>query len=86
VTIQSKVCPINGMLTKDQREALGMLAACLRGRTESVMLAHGIAIDTLRGLVRAKLATADRGPAYFDPRTIVTILQITDAGRLAIGL
>jgi hypothetical protein len=36
--------------------------------------------------VRAGLATADRGPAYFDPRVIVTMLQITDAGRRAIGI
>jgi hypothetical protein len=36
------------------------------------MQAHGIGIETLRGLVRAGLATSDRGPAYFDPRAIVT--------------
>jgi hypothetical protein len=78
--------PADGKIAKDQREALGMLAACLRGRMESVMQAHGIAIETLRGLVQAGLATIDRGPAYFDPRVIVTMLQITDAGRRAIGI
>jgi hypothetical protein len=72
-------------LAKDQREALGMLAASLRGRMESVMEAHGVAIGTLRGLVRAGLATADRGPAYFNRGAIVTILQITEAGRQAIA-
>jgi hypothetical protein len=77
---------VNIRLGKDQRKALGMLAASLRGRMESVMQAHGIAIETLRGLVRAGLATADRGPAYFDPRAIVTMLQITNAGRRAIGI
>jgi hypothetical protein len=73
------------MLANDQTEALGMLAASLRGRMESVMQAHGVAIETLDGLVRVGLATADRGPAYFNPRAIVTMLQITDAGRRAIG-
>jgi hypothetical protein len=47
--------------------------------------AHGFAVKTLHGLVREGLATADRGPAYFDPRTIVTMLQITDAGRKAVA-
>jgi hypothetical protein len=72
-------------LASDQRQALGMLAASLRGRMESILQAHGIAIETLRGLVLAGLATADIGPAYFDPRVIVTVLEITDAGRRAIG-
>jgi hypothetical protein len=72
-------------LAQDQREALGMLAASLCGRIESVMQAHGIAIGTIRDLVQAGLATADRGPAYFNPGAIVTTLQITPAGRKAIA-
>jgi hypothetical protein len=71
-------------LAEDQREALGMLAASLRGRMESIMQAHGFAAGTLRGLVQEGLAIADRGPAYFDPSLIVTMLQITAAGRRAI--
>jgi hypothetical protein len=63
-----------------------MLAASLRGCMESLMQAHGFGVGTLRSLVREGLATADRGPAYFNPRTMVTMLQITDAGRRAIGL
>jgi hypothetical protein len=51
-------------LTDDQRSALGKLAASVRGRTESVMLAHGFSIGMLRGLVRDGLATAVREPAY----------------------
>jgi hypothetical protein len=86
MAMPSNTGPTDGKLAKDQREALGMLAASLRRRMESVMQAHGIAIETLRGLVRAGPATADRGPAYFDPRAIVTMLQITDAGRRAIGI
>jgi hypothetical protein len=72
-------------MSDDEREALGMLAASLRGRMESVMEAHGVAIGTLRGLVCAGLATADRGPAYFNPGAIVTVLQITEAGQKAIA-
>jgi hypothetical protein len=47
-------------LVDDQRAALGMLAASVRGRTESLMLAHGFAIEMLRGLVRDGLASASR--------------------------
>jgi hypothetical protein len=72
-------------LTADQRSALGMLAASLRGRTESMMLAHGFAIGMLRGLVRDGLATAVRGAAYYNRRAVlVNRMQITDAGRRAI--
>ena len=76
---------MNGKLAKDQREALGMLAASLRGRMESLMQAHGFEVGTLRSLVREGLATADRGPAYFNPGAIVTVLEITEAGRRAIA-
>jgi hypothetical protein len=76
---------MNGKLAKDQREALGMLAASLHGRIESVMEAHGVAIGTLRGLVGAGLAVADRRPAHFNPGAIVTMLQITEAGQKAIA-
>jgi hypothetical protein len=77
---------MNRKLANDQREALGMLDACLRGRMESVLQAHGIATVTIQDLVQAGLATADRGPAYFNPRAMVTTLQITDAGRRAIDM
>jgi len=58
-----------------------MLAASLRGRIESVMQAHGFAIGTLHGLVQEGLATADRGPARFDPRAIVTVLETPKSAR-----
>jgi hypothetical protein len=83
--IRGDMCPMNMKLAKDQREALGMLAASLRGHIESVMQAHGFAIGTLHGLVQEGLATADRGPAYFNPHAIVTMLEITEAGRQAIA-
>jgi hypothetical protein len=81
--MRGDMCPMNMKLAKDQREALGMLAASLRGRVESVMQAHGFAIGTLHGLVQEGLATADRGPTYFNPHAIVTMLEITEAGRRA---
>jgi hypothetical protein len=72
-------------LVDDQRAALGILAASVRGRPESLMLAHGFAIGMLRGLVRDGLAYALREPAYFNRRAVlVTVMQITDAGRRAL--
>jgi hypothetical protein len=85
MAMPSNTCP-DRKLANDQRAALGMLASSLRGRMESVMQAHGIAIGTLRGLVQAGLATADREPARFNPQAVVTMLQITDAGRRAIDM
>ena len=82
----SNTTPADGEFANDQREALGMLAASLRGRMESVMQAHGFGVGTLRRLVREGLAAVDRGPAYFDQRAIVTTLRITEAGRRAIGI
>jgi hypothetical protein len=73
-------------LADDQLAALGMLAASVRGRTESIMLAHGFAIGMLRGLVRDGLATAVREPAYYNRRAVlVTTMRITDAGRKALN-
>ena len=71
-------------LADDQRAALGLLAASVRGRTKSLMLAHGFAIGMLHGLVRDGLATAVREPAFPNRRAVVvTVMQITDAGRRA---
>ena len=71
-------------LADDQRAALGMLAASARGRTESLMLAHGFAM--LHGLVRDGFATAVREPAYYNRRAVVvTTMEITDAGRRALN-
>jgi hypothetical protein len=68
-------------LTDDQRAALGLLAASMRGRTETIMLAHGFAIEMLHGL-----AMAVREPAYYGRRAVlVTMMQITDTGRLALS-
>jgi hypothetical protein len=73
-------------LADDQRAALGMLNASVRGRTESLMLAHGFVLGMLHGLVRDGLATAVREPAYPNRRAVlVTMMQITDAGRRALN-
>jgi hypothetical protein len=84
----SMVMPSNACseLVSEQKKALGMLAASLLGRVDSLMQPDGITIGTLRDLVRSGTATADIGLVYFDPRAIVTMLQITDAGRRAIGI
>jgi hypothetical protein len=66
-------------LTDDQRSALGILAASLRGRTESMMLAHGFAIGMLRA------GRAGYGCSGARRAVLVTRMQITDAGRRAIG-
>ena len=73
-------------LAREEREALGMLAASLRGRLESIMQAHGFGAEILHRLVREGLAAEDREPAYFNQRATVMTLQITDAGRRAIGI
>jgi hypothetical protein len=47
-------------LTDQERAALRMLAAAIRGQSLSTMLARGFTIETLQGLVSAGLATANR--------------------------
>jgi DNA-binding PadR family transcriptional regulator len=70
----------------DQRAALRMLAGFPNGSTESIMLAHGFAIGTLRDLVRNGLATAERRTVRAGRRLIdVKWMTITDAGRRALA-
>ena len=54
--------PRGTILAKDQMEALGMLAASLHGRMESVMEAHGATIGTLRGLYQSSQWMTDVRP------------------------
>jgi hypothetical protein len=69
----------------DQREALRMLAGSPNGSTESVLLTHGFAIETLDALVSDRLATAERRTARAGRELIeVKWMTITDAGRLAL--
>jgi hypothetical protein len=74
------------LLAIDQREALNLLGRSTHGYRESILLAHGFAIEMLRGLVRDGLVIAEREPAYLSRRAIVvTRVRITDAGRRALG-
>jgi hypothetical protein len=67
-------------LADDQRAALGLLAASVRAK--GVTDVGTFAIGMLHGLVRDGLATAVREPAYPNRRAVlVTMMQITDAGR-----
>jgi DNA-binding PadR family transcriptional regulator len=69
-------------LVIDQREALNLLA---RSTQESILLAHGFPIETLRRLMRDGLVIAEREPAHVNRRAIVvTRVRITDAGRRAL--
>jgi hypothetical protein len=63
-----------------------MLAGSPHGSTESIMLAHGFGIGTLRDLVRNGFATAETRTVRAGRQPIeVTKLTITDAGRRALG-
>jgi hypothetical protein len=61
-------------LSAEQRRALQLLAGIPFGASETTMFAHGFRRETLAGLVRAGLATAER-------KTV----KITPAGRKAIA-
>jgi hypothetical protein len=73
-------------VSAEQRQTLRLLAGSPDGNTESILLAHGFGIGTLRGLVRDGLATASRENARGGRQIIaVTRLRITDAGRRALA-
>ena len=72
-------------LAIDQREALNLLARSTHGYRESILLAHGFPVETLRRLLHDGLIIADREPAYLSRGAIVvTRVRITDAGRRAL--
>jgi hypothetical protein len=73
---------ISSRLGKDEREALWLLAESPNGCTQSILMAHGLAIGMLRELVRKGLATAGQRSIRTGLRTIkVTWLTITAEGR-----
>ena len=71
----------------DAREALNLLARSTHGHRESILLAHGFPIETLRSLLRNGLIIAEREPAFLSrgESIVVTRVRITDAGRRAVG-
>jgi len=72
-------------LAIDQSEARNLLARSTHGYRESILLAHGFSIETLRRLVHDGLVIAEREPAYLSRRAIVvTRVRITEAGQRAV--
>jgi hypothetical protein len=73
-------------LNVEQRQALEMLAGSPHGVTEDLLvLAHGFDSDMTAGLVRAKLATAQRETVRAgDESAEVIRIRITEAGRQAL--
>jgi hypothetical protein len=68
----------------DRRRALELLAASRRGCTETLLLAHGVTVEQMVGLIRAGLATAAPERVVTGRRSDeITRVKITDAGRRA---
>ncbi len=64
--------------------ALKLLASSPDGCTDVLMLAHGVAAETIAALVRAGLASATTDTLMTGDRLVdVVRVQITDAGRAA---
>ena len=75
-------------LTREQRRALELLASEPRGITDGLLLlAHGLQIKMLAGLVHEGLATAIVGEGVeADGKTAEVVrIVITDTGRSAIS-
>lgn len=67
------------------RDALELLAAASPSCPEPLLLAHGIKIEMIAGLVRKGLATAQTEAANVGGRPVEIVrVGITDAGRKAI--
>ena len=67
-------------LSAEQRRALELLAMSPRGFTESIMMAHGFAIEMLAGLARDGLASAEPERIRAGQRPIdVARVRITDS-------
>ena len=63
----------------ERTRALRLLARCPNGYTEALVLAHGLTIPSIAGLVRDRLVAAE-----LHPEDGVWI-QITDLGREALA-
>ena len=72
-------------MTREQRQALKMLADSQRGVTEAVLATRGLAGELLAGLVRDKLASVASETMWADGQSVEVVrVQITDAGRMAL--
>ena len=73
-------------MTDDERRTLELLAASDDGCTEAILLAHGIALELIDGIVSAGLATATAEPRFVAGRWVeVTQVRIAEAGRRALA-
>jgi hypothetical protein len=73
-------------MTADERRMLALLAASADGCTESLLLAHGLALELINGIVGAGLATAQAERTSAAGRAIEFIrVRITEAGRRALA-
>jgi hypothetical protein len=66
----------------DRRRALELLASCRDDCMEAIMLAHGITVEMLVGLIEAGLASASAERVRAGNKAIeVARVRITEAGR-----
>jgi hypothetical protein len=72
-------------MTADEHRMLALLAASDDGCTEAILLAHGLALELIDGIVSAGLATAQAERTFAAGRAIeFTRVRITEAGRRAL--
>ena len=70
----------------DRRRVLDLLAVSPSGLTEALLIAHGVSIVQLVGLIRAGLATASPECVVAGGKTIeIARVKITDEGRRALA-
>jgi hypothetical protein len=73
-------------LNDEQRRALRLLASIPNGCTETLMLARGFEPSMLRKLLRDGLAAAEPYNTSAGGKHVrVTLMRITEVGRLAIA-
>jgi hypothetical protein len=73
-------------LTAERRRLLRMLARCPSGCAEALLMAYGFSIKFLAGVVFDGLATAQPSTTRAGGREVIVVwMQITEAGRRAIG-
>jgi hypothetical protein len=73
-------------LSVERRRLLRLLARCPDGCTEALLMAYGFSIKFLADVVFDGLATAELSTTRAGNREVIVVwMQITDAGRRAIG-
>jgi hypothetical protein len=73
-------------MTDERRRLLELLAASDEGCTESLLLAHGFALELIESIEDAGFVTAQGERTFAAGRAIeFTRVRITDAGRRALA-